>query len=111
MAKDVYCVIPHEQEWEVSYNQKRFPYGTLREAIQASVNAAHIAGVSNPDGAEVLVQGDNNQFRTEWTYGTPSGSHASGASSSNSTTRGHKRDAPTRYHPIPSATPELQRPR
>ncbi len=69
MACDLYCVVLHEREWTVSYNQKHFPYKSQYEALQASVDAAHIAGAMNPDGAQVLVQEENDELRTAWTYG------------------------------------------
>ena len=70
MARDVYYVVLHEQQWKVTYHQKRYgPYGTQREAIRAAVDAAHKTGQMSTDGAQVLVQGENHQFRTEWIHG------------------------------------------
>jgi hypothetical protein len=70
MARDVYYVVLHEHEWKISYNSKHYgPYDSQRRPIHAAVDAAHKAGAKNPDGAQVRVQGENNQFRTEWTYG------------------------------------------
>lgn len=69
MARLQYFVVLHQAEWKISFNQKHFgPYNTQAEAIQAAVDAAHQSGRSGHD-AQVLVQGMNNQFRTEWTYG------------------------------------------
>lgn len=70
MARDVYYVVLHDGEWKISYSGKHYgPYSTQRDAIKAAVDTAQKAGQRNLDGAQVLVQGTNNQFRTEWTYG------------------------------------------
>lgn len=70
MARTKYYVVKHQGEWKISLNEKHHgPYPTQRSAIKAAVDAAHKAGSSNPDGAQVLVQNEQNQFRAEWTYG------------------------------------------
>jgi hypothetical protein len=70
MARTVYYVVLHEGQWKISLSGKHHgPYTTQKEAIRLAVDAANIEGKKNPDGAQVLVQGTNNQFRTEWTYG------------------------------------------
>jgi hypothetical protein len=69
MAREQYIVVLHEEEWKITYNGKRYgPYTTQKAAIKAAVDAAHKSGNKGND-AQVLVQGQNNQFRTEWTYG------------------------------------------
>jgi hypothetical protein len=69
MARAQYFVVLHQGEWKISYEGKHYgPYNTQRDAIKASVDAAHQSGANGHD-AQVLVQGENNQFRTEWTYG------------------------------------------
>ncbi len=69
MARRRYFVVLHEDEWKINYNGQHYgPYSTQRAAISAAVDAAHKAGETGDD-AQVLVQGVNNQFRTEWTYG------------------------------------------
>jgi hypothetical protein len=69
MARAHYYVVHHEGEWKISYNDKHYgPYATQKAAIKAAVDAAHKFGERGHD-AQVLVQGENNQFRTEWTYG------------------------------------------
>lgn len=66
MARDQYFVVIHNNEWKISYNGKHYgPYPTQRAAIRAAVDAAHKA----KGDAQVLVQGTDNKFRTEWTYG------------------------------------------
>ena len=55
--------------WKINYDGEHYgPYATQGDAIRAAVDAAHKAG-ENGDDAQVLVQGQNNHFRTEWTYG------------------------------------------
>lgn len=69
MARSQYFVVLHENQWKISFNGKHYgPYSTQKVAIRATVDAAHDTGKSGQD-AQVMVQGVNNQFRTEWTYG------------------------------------------
>ncbi|TIR16670.1 MAG: DUF2188 domain-containing protein [Mesorhizobium sp.] len=69
MARVQYFVVLHENEWKVTLDGKHYgPYATQALAIKAAVDAAHSTGKKGTD-AQVLVQGTNNQFRTEWTYG------------------------------------------
>ena len=65
-ARVRYFVVKHEGQWKIKLHDKHYgPYGTQRTAIRAAVDAAHEAG----SDAQVLVQGEDNQFRVEWTYG------------------------------------------
>lgn len=69
MARARYFVVLHEGEWKIKFDEKHYgPYPTQRDAIRAAVDAAHESGKKGLD-AQVLIQGENNQFRTEWTYG------------------------------------------
>ncbi|HZO53952.1 MAG TPA: DUF2188 domain-containing protein [Bryobacteraceae bacterium] len=69
MARTRYFVVLHEGQWKINLNDKHDgPYNTQAAAIRAAVDAAHSTGTKGGD-AQVLVQGQNNQFRTEWTYG------------------------------------------
>lgn len=69
MARVQYFVVHHQGAWKISLNgQHHGPYNTQRDAIKSAVDAAHQTGMKGGD-AQVLVQGENNQFRTEWTYG------------------------------------------
>lgn len=69
MARVHYYVVLHEGEWKVKLDDKHYgPYTTQAAAIRAAVDAAHSTGTKGGD-AQVLVQGQNHQFRTEWTYG------------------------------------------
>jgi hypothetical protein len=69
MLRLQYVVVFDNNQWKISYDGQYFgPYSTQRTAIQAAVHGAHNAGKDGHD-AQVLVQGENNQFRTEWTYG------------------------------------------
>jgi hypothetical protein len=69
MARAQYFVVLHHGEWKISFEGKHYgPYRTQADAVRAAVDTAHKAGNDGHD-AQVLVQGQNNQFRTEWTYG------------------------------------------
>ena len=69
MARAQYFVVLSQGQWMISLNQKHYgPYATQGAAIRAAVDAAHTHGKNGHD-AQVLIQGQNNQFRTEWTYG------------------------------------------
>jgi hypothetical protein len=69
MARAVYYVVFHEGEWKIKLNDRHSgPYRTQEDAIREAVNRAHADGKKGQD-AQVLVQGENLQFRTEWTYG------------------------------------------
>src|SRR5215204_322024 len=66
MERVRYFVVLHDKQWKISFADKHYgPYRTQRDAIRVAVDAAHKA----EGDAQVLVQGQNNQFRTEWTYG------------------------------------------
>jgi len=69
MARAVYTVVLHENQWKVRFLGKHSrPHPTQAEAVAAAVEAATITGKTNPDGAEVRAQGSHNDFRTEWTF-------------------------------------------
>jgi hypothetical protein len=70
MARTQYFVVHHQGQWKVSLNGQHYgPYVSQKAAIKAAVEAAHSTGRKGGD-AQVLVQStNNNQFRTEWTYG------------------------------------------
>lgn len=69
MALKQYFVVLHEGQWKVKYEgEHQGPYPTQSKAIRAAIDAAHLIGSKGED-AQVLVQGENLQFRTEWTYG------------------------------------------
>ena len=69
MSQTQFFVVEHESEWKVKlHGQHYVPYSSQEEAINAAVDAARHAHSQGHD-AQVLVQGANNKFRTEWTYG------------------------------------------
>lgn len=69
MARLQYFVVLHDSQWKIKFDGKHYgPYSTQAEAIRDAVDAAHKSGKNGHD-AQVLVQGTNNQFRAEWTYG------------------------------------------
>jgi hypothetical protein len=69
MARAHYYVVLHEGQWKIELDGTRNgPYHNQADAIREAVMAAHTSGRHDHD-AQVMVQGQNNQFRTEWTYG------------------------------------------
>ena len=66
MSRARYFVVKYQGQWMISFEGKHYgPYHSQATAIRVAVDAAHkVQG-----DAQVLVQGQNNQFRTEWTYG------------------------------------------
>jgi hypothetical protein len=69
MARARYYVVLHEGQWKINFENKHYgPYDTQRKAIRTAVDWAHSAGRNGHD-AQVLVQGQDNQWRAEWTYG------------------------------------------
>jgi hypothetical protein len=69
MARAQYFVVKHEGQWKILLDGKHYgPYRTQADAITEATTAASKAGRNGFD-SQVLVQGENNQFRTEWTYG------------------------------------------
>jgi hypothetical protein len=71
MARIQYVVGPNGAGgWRISYAEKEFgPYRTQGEAISAAVDAAHRAAAENSEGAQVVLQGADGLFLTEWYYG------------------------------------------
>lgn len=69
MSRIQYFVVLHQNQWKVTANGlDRVSYRTQADAIRAAIDAAHADGRKGIN-AQVLVQGRDNQFRTEWTYG------------------------------------------
>jgi hypothetical protein len=69
MARAQYFVVLRNGEWKIKHQDVHYgPYGTQRKAVRVAVDTAHKAGGNGFD-AQVLVQGQNHQFRIEWTYG------------------------------------------
>ena len=69
MSRAQYVVVLHEDEWKVSFDGRHYgPFPTQAAAIEAAIGSAHAVG-SRGQEAQVLVQGANNYFRAEWTYG------------------------------------------
>jgi hypothetical protein len=69
LERDQYFVVLHEGEWKVKHHgEHSHPYASQREAIASAVEAAHQASECG-QLSQVLVQGEDLLFRTEWTYG------------------------------------------
>jgi hypothetical protein len=64
-----YFVVLHDGQWKISYGEKHGgPYASQRAAITAAIARARMAAKKGRQ-AQVMVQGENNSFREEWTYG------------------------------------------
>jgi hypothetical protein len=69
MARAQYFVVFHQSQWKINFQREHYgPYRTQADAIRVAVDSAHESGRNGHD-AQVLVQGRDNQFRIEWTYG------------------------------------------
>jgi len=69
MARVHYYVLHHEHGWRIRLgDQYHGPYLSKASATEAAVDAAHSSGKEGYD-AQVLIQGLNGQWQTEWTYG------------------------------------------
>jgi hypothetical protein len=69
MTRLQHFVVLHQGESKVKFDGKHYgPYRTQADAIRDAVDAAHKAGKQGHD-SQVLAQGMNHQFRTEWAYG------------------------------------------
>lgn len=69
MARAVYYVVLHEKQWKIKFNDQHFgPYDSQRAAIDVAVATAKKAWAGGHE-SQVKVQGADNEFRTEWTYG------------------------------------------
>ena len=66
MARNQYFVVLHEDEWKIKFNgEHTAAFPSQRKAIERAIDTAQNAGNS-----QVFVQGEDHQFRAEWTYGT-----------------------------------------
>jgi hypothetical protein len=68
MARAHYYVVKNGARWKIRFNDKDYDYPTQAAAMKAAVDAAHKAGGNGHD-AQVLVQGRDGKWQTEWTYG------------------------------------------
>ena len=66
MARHQYFVVHHDGQWKVKYGSKyEGEWANQKLAIKAAIELAHGVG----GDSQVLVQGEDSKFRTEWTYG------------------------------------------
>lgn len=68
MARALYFVLSDGGKWKVRHNAQDYPFDTQAVAKRAAVDAAHLSGMKGYD-AQVLVQGRDGKWQTEWTYG------------------------------------------
>lgn len=64
-----YFVVNHEGEWKIKSGYRHsLAYPSKSDAIDAAIELAERDGQAGRD-AEVLVQGEDRLFQTEWVYG------------------------------------------
>lgn len=68
MTRATYYVLSDGGSWTVRLNGKDTPFRTQAEAIDAARDAAKRTFAAGQN-SQVLIQGANGQWRTEWTYG------------------------------------------
>lgn len=68
MADVRYFISKMAEGWSVRFDDKHYPYSTHSEAVFAAVKAATNATAQGYE-AEVLVQGVDGKWRTEWPIG------------------------------------------
>ncbi|QND57375.1 DUF2188 domain-containing protein [Mesorhizobium huakuii] len=68
MANAKYYVSKEADRWKVRYEDKDYAYNSRESALSAAVEAANGAA-SKGHAAEVLVQGVDGKWRTEWPAG------------------------------------------
>jgi hypothetical protein len=68
MARTIYYVLKDGDQWKIRLNDKDFNYSTQAAATKAAVDAAHKNGAKGFD-SQVLIQGRDGKWQTEWTYG------------------------------------------
>jgi hypothetical protein len=68
MARLHYYVLRDGTGWKIRHNDNDYHYDTQADAMKAAVDAAHQAGLKGHD-AQVLIQGRDGKWQTEWTYG------------------------------------------
>ena len=69
MAREQYFVVFHDNQWKIKHNDRHLDtYPSQKQAIADAVKFAHEDGQKGHD-AQVLVQGKDLLFKTDWTYG------------------------------------------
>jgi len=68
MANATYFISKYADGWKIRFEDKDYPYHSHAAAVLAATKAAHSAA-SQGYAAEVLVQGIDGKWRTEWASG------------------------------------------
>lgn len=67
--REQFFVVRHDDKWKIKHNGIHDgPFDTQTAAVDAAVARAKETWAAGTP-AQVLVQGENMQFRTEWSYG------------------------------------------
>ncbi|HYI43676.1 MAG TPA: DUF2188 domain-containing protein [Sphingomicrobium sp.] len=68
MSRAIYYVLKDGERWKIRFEGKDYSYATQTAAKDAARGAARKAHANGRD-SQVLVQGSDGQWQTEWTYG------------------------------------------
>ena len=72
MATVRFQVVRDQGDWIVKYCDKRIgPFDTQEHAISAAIESAQESGCLSHE-SQVMVEGEDGQFRIVWTYGQDS---------------------------------------
>ena len=68
MARQKYYVLKDGSGWKIRYNDRDFKYAT-QEAAMSEARKAAIKVHEKGGTSQVLIQGSDGKWQTEWTYG------------------------------------------
>ena len=68
MAGTRYYIFKVARGWNIGYDGKEYPYKSNADAVMAAIKAANNTAALGLE-AEVLVQGIDGKWRTEWSGG------------------------------------------
>ncbi len=69
MAHARYYIVQQDDTWMIKFDDEEYgPYKSKSEAMLFAIDAAQKLGETGGE-AQVLLMGENNHVRPEWTYG------------------------------------------
>jgi hypothetical protein len=67
MAQTVCYVFRDDAQWKIELDQKQYgPYSERDAALDVAVQETRLAATHNPDGAEVRIADETDQWHTAW---------------------------------------------
>jgi hypothetical protein len=67
--REIVYVLSNGTQWKVQCNHCKRTQDTSTQAEAIRVAKQHVASLAAGTLSQILVQGQNGQWRTEWTYG------------------------------------------